>query len=73
MNSSPDICISLKALPENTTINQVQELTKQINSLFNSEVITLKCINGAKSLDLIDSDSNAPTYAEELINVLKKV
>lgn len=63
----PDICISLKALPEGTTIGQVQELTNQINSLFKSEVISLRCFNGANSNTIINNSDAPSCYAEELI------
>ena len=65
-----DICISLKALPKDITIGKLNDLVKSVNSLFNSDVISLKCINGASPL--LTTNSNDAPSAQDLINEMKQ-
>ena len=62
-----EISINIKGLKEGVTVGDLQKLEKDFNSLFNSDVINLKCVNGDKP-HLVDSQS--PFTAQDVIDEL---
>jgi len=51
---------------------QLQDIEKSINSIFKSDVISLKCFNGVRIKTSSQSNSNTPNYAQNLIDSLER-
>lgn len=65
-----EVSINFKGIKEGTTIGDLQKLEKHFNSIFESDVINLKCINGEQS-HLSPSKNDSCSSAQKLIEELE--